>query len=558
MLIALGCAAFLAIIYILAKQGVSAPRENPAETRAAIARLKDAAAAAETAWLDAEKRFTEAGAQPAEADLQRLDAWVDACATLESKTIVGEPRLPALTKHRDNLRGKILHDESLAVEKSAIARENANDYAAASTLYLKAAGIERLLAEKFPDSDSKNIGRIVALESRAKVLRANPLWEQSKADEAEGDARRAAGDHVAAKAAYDRAWASHTTLDSDYRGITPADLTRTHSLGRKRADAGAEPLKNALLKTVADAESMAAAGRFDDIPALRAAAETALAGIVKNYPESTYANEAWSGEITRRIINAHAARDCLRIDAKFAAIDAALTKGDFNAASGLIEGLATDIARVRETFKGGDRPDAEALEHARFLQSIRDEIALIHKIVAPRLRSVPGRPGLLVSETETTQALYALILHDGNPSAVRGDTRPVESVTRPEAEAFCKKLGWALGRRVRLPDEAEFRAIAADTAALPRAELAATARAIETGDGSATAAGVRPHAPSGIRDALGNVAEWISGTPSRVAGGDAESSLDQLATIPVREQPATRRSRFVGFRFVVESPTPNA
>lgn len=552
LLIGIGCAAFLTVIYLIAKQGISAPTADPSAIRATIAKLKDDTAAAEAAWAAAETRFKADGSEPTEDDLRLLDTLVEARATLETKLDLEEKRHPALLKQRDDYRGLILHRESLAVEKQGIAAENLSDNIAAEALYLKAAELERRLADKYPASASKNIARIVTLESRANVLRAKPLWEKSKADEAEADAKYAAGDINGAIAAYERAWASHTKLDTDYRGITPADLSRTRTLGRKRADAGADAHKTEVLRLTAEAEAKAEAGDFDAIPERRDRAEAAVDEIAKKYPESTYAAESWATPIRRRLATAHATKDARRVDRELRSLEAALRRADFAAATGIIEGLATEIARIRDKFKGCDRPTQLTLDHAGYLRGVRNEIALVHKVVNPRLRPVPGRAGLQAFDTETTQALYALVVHDDNPSAVRGDSRPVESLTRDEAEMFCRKLGWILGRRVRLPDEAEFRAIAGETAALPHADMAKLVRCIDTGDGSATIADARPASASGYRDTLGNLAEWIAGEPARVAGGDAESTLDQLAAIPVKEQPASQRSRYIGFRFVVE------
>ncbi len=551
--IGIGCAALLATVYILAKQGVSAPTENPATIRAALEKLRADTAAADTAWTAARKRFTADESEPTEADLRLLDTLVDSLASLESKSRVEKERHLTLQKLRDDYRGKILHRESLAVEKQAIGRENDNDNPGAEALYLKAAALERTVAEKFPSSASKSIPRIVMLESRAKVLRAKPLWEKSKADEATGDARRDAGDLPAAAAAYDRAWATHTLLDTEYRGITPADLGRTRALGRKRADAHAHALMSDALALASDAERNAAAGTFDDIPKRVADADATIALIVATYPESTYARPEWTAPLRRRLINAASAADCRHIDGELGELDAALRRGDFTGAVSRIDGLVTEITRVREKFRGGDRPSADTLARVRFLSDSRNEIPLIHKFVNPRLRTLKETPRLAVFETETPQGLYTQVTREDNPSAVRGDTRPVESLTRGEAAAFCQQLGWILGRPVRLPTEPEFRALAAPAAALPGAELAKVARSIDSGDGAVTPADLRPAGPAGLRDTLGNVAEWLAGDPARVAGGDAESTLAQLAAIPVREQPATRRSRFVGFRFVVDT-----
>jgi formylglycine-generating enzyme required for sulfatase activity len=60
-----------------------------------------------------------------------------------------------------------------------------------------------------------------------------------------------------------------------------------------------------------------------------------------------------------------------------------------------------------------------------------------------------------IGKYEITQAQWKLIM-DGNPSHLRGDDRPVESVSWDEVQEFISRLNVATGKSYRLPTEAEW------------------------------------------------------------------------------------------------------
>lgn len=60
-----------------------------------------------------------------------------------------------------------------------------------------------------------------------------------------------------------------------------------------------------------------------------------------------------------------------------------------------------------------------------------------------------------IGETEVTQALWQAVMGN-NPSSVKGNSNPVESVTWNDCQEFIRKLNSLTGRTFRLPTEAEW------------------------------------------------------------------------------------------------------
>jgi formylglycine-generating enzyme required for sulfatase activity len=57
--------------------------------------------------------------------------------------------------------------------------------------------------------------------------------------------------------------------------------------------------------------------------------------------------------------------------------------------------------------------------------------------------------------TEVSQGQYEAIM-GGNPSHFKAPENPVETVSSEDASAFCQKLSQRTGKKVRLPNEAEW------------------------------------------------------------------------------------------------------
>jgi formylglycine-generating enzyme required for sulfatase activity len=64
-------------------------------------------------------------------------------------------------------------------------------------------------------------------------------------------------------------------------------------------------------------------------------------------------------------------------------------------------------------------------------------------------------PSFFMGKYQLTQAQYQAIM-GGNPSAFKGNNRPVERVSWNDAVKFCEKLSQKTGKNYKLPSEAEW------------------------------------------------------------------------------------------------------
>lgn len=120
------------------------------------------------------------------------------------------------------------------------------------------------------------------------------------------------------------------------------------------------------------------------------------------------------------------------------------------------------------------------------------------------LHDVTISRGFWICQTPVTQEAYERVMGK-NPSRFKGATRPVESVSWHDAQAYCEKTG------LRLPTEAEWEyAARAGTTGSRYGNLDEVAW-YGNNSGSQTHP-VKEKAPNawGLYDALGNVWEWVS------------------------------------------------
>ncbi len=130
-------------------------------------------------------------------------------------------------------------------------------------------------------------------------------------------------------------------------------------------------------------------------------------------------------------------------------------------------------------------------------------------------REVTISKGFWMAETECTQAQWrALMKANPDPSEVKGDNLPVETISGDEAELFCKDLTKIVGKPIRLPSEAEWEyACRAGTATqysagdtLESLNRVAWCKAIS--GGKTHPVGELEANRWGLKDMQGNVWEW--------------------------------------------------
>lgn len=133
---------------------------------------------------------------------------------------------------------------------------------------------------------------------------------------------------------------------------------------------------------------------------------------------------------------------------------------------------------------------------------------------------VPIANGFEIGTYEVTQMQWKTVM-GSNPSTIKSDDRPVETVSKNEVQQFLDKLNARNdGYRYRLPSEAEweYAARAGSDTALP-SPLGDYAWYADNSEDETHPVGQKKPNAWGLYDMFGNVREWVEGNFARGGGG---------------------------------------
>ncbi len=146
-----------------------------------------------------------------------------------------------------------------------------------------------------------------------------------------------------------------------------------------------------------------------------------------------------------------------------------------------------------------------------------------------------------IGKYEVTQAQWVALM-GSNPSSVKGDSLPVDSVSWDDVQAFIQKLNARTGKRYRLPTEAEWEyAARAGSPALyffgnDPAQLDRYAWFESNAGGTSHPVGQKQPNKFGLYDVYGNVWEWVedcyrksyAGAPANGAAVGGAKTCDRV------------------------------
>ena len=448
--------------------------------------------------------------------------------------------------------------------RSLIARSQADEAAGRALLVAgkQAEAVERLRAalvtqrtlnQREGVGSGRDLPRETTLAQEVERLEAEPISAEMEKTAAEAAVLRDAKRTTEALAAYHRAHELQLRLNREYGKTQYASLATLEKLEAEIATLDSLPLLDEVMAAAAQAADAQGAGRSRDAAALFERAVAAQEKLNKEFPRSRHASteRVDTLEIARQTeLTAEAARRVAQLDREIAA-----------------KLRGRDLANVSEMLlEGGQLQDAMFARHPRsrmldperrlkfnYLLLHKDELGVIGGAMAEQFRPVPGHPTRM-TRTEVPQRLFELIMRS-NPSRHVGADLPVESVSLNDALDFCRRFSWVLGRTVRLPTEAEYRAGLGEvpTGLL----LTASAWAQERSEQRPQPVGSAAPNAAGFYDLLGNVAEWLlpptgDGETTLVAGGSYAEPETELAKVPLEKRERLERARTIGFRVVAE------
>ena len=513
--------------------------------------------------LEMEARFEEILAlrDPIFEDLKLLQAAIDYqnqyLDQLPNYSTETTQHLEVLKKRFQEYSSEALIGDSIDYEAKSQKLLDDGDFEAASLALKEAFQIQKTINELYPLSSLANPNRATRLLREVRYLDAEPLARESLEAEKLADSLVSLEEWKKAEQALVKAMQIQERLNSDFRGTKQDSVPRYEQLSRKLEGirSGQYKLKIIRLSNQADAlhvkgETLEAAYMYEEVARMQRK-------LNEQYPESPDASSEMVSDFERKSQTSQSYEIGLAIEADNARLQKLLGLRRTYEAAEVIVDLRHSIQRLREVFPRSSLNNPELELKIRYLNLIQSDLAYIQDRMYDLLLPIPEVSDWQMMRTETSQALYNLIMGT-NPSRNIADLSPVDSVSWKDAKTFCQRLSWIMGCEVRLPTEEEYRL------ALGRLRyLVLEEHAWGVGDGKTAPRTVasKKATDNGFHDLLGNVSEWLESVnryeteKADHIGGHIQDRMDVIFTVPMRSMPRVGRNRLTGFRAVIKVST---
>jgi hypothetical protein len=457
-------------------------------------------------------------------------------------------KLAKLEGTRGSQRARVAWAQSVALEKEALAARAAGQAGEAMDKMREALRLQREANANATD-ELKDLPRESRLAQeidggeaeplRAAVVTAMALARSAVVRERWEEALKAFSDARKAQAELNQRFAATRfadipaldKIDGEIQSLRAASLAAVATAREREGDAAAKK------------------GRVQEAAASYAAAATALREVNEKFAKSRYASPERLDELEVRrqtVMSGVMLARAAEIDREVAA---ALRRRQNSAAAEKLGAAASILEKVAAEFPRSRARDPALQRKVAYLALRTTDLDGLQEQVFGRLAPLTATLTVQMLKTEVPQDLYQRVMN-ANPSRNAGRGLPVDSVSWTDAQAFCERVSWLLGLKVRLPNEAEFRGAWAPGGA--------AGWSAETSGGRSREAGKSPATATGFHDLAGNLAEWLQpatevSETAPVVGGSYLDTADALQTWKIVTEEKRVRVRHVGFRVVVET-----
>ncbi len=458
-------------------------------------------------------------------------------------------RQQSLRRRLHLIRGERLRHVSDEAEAKALIVVKA-DEPAAIQLLRRAIECELEIEQKWEFSGLAEPGRRARLDTRLRRLESGPLWQRGRDLEAAAEKLFTAGRFAEAAASFNQAIDCETEFLARYRDVRNTEFGRSDKLAERRETAISGEAWNGVKAQRAKAEGFEQAGDWPAATRAWQAAVNAFAKLLTDFPRSAFADRTQEALISTRFNHARFHGEIVALRARRDGMRTALRARRADEAIRLADELVLEARRLADANTGAFLPEDIERRELEYLAGNAAVVRGLLEGVDRNFLPIPGMKARLY-RTEIPQGVYASVMGT-NPSSVRREANPVESVTYAEATTFATRVGWLLGAPARLPTVAEFTAAAGD---LNKAVEARQAWGAENTDGaSARAVATAASNPFGFHDLLGNVEEWTMAATDDLRAPAVGGSVATLLGkgLPSRSAFKREKSRTLGFRIVIE------
>jgi hypothetical protein len=418
---------------------------------------------------------------------------------------------------------------------------------AAGEMLREALRLQQEINRSSANSRFKNYVRETALTQAVAAVDAAPLRKEK--DTSLAAARQAVSEQRWADAltAYTAARDAQARINREYGRTRYADLAEADRLSAEIESLNAAGIATEIEVKAKAGDAAMARGQATEAAARFAEAGTLQLQVNQNYPRSRFVSSQLieNLEVKRQAaLSFDLAESIAGLDRE---ITAHLAKRQVVAADQQLTLIAPKLEKILADYPKSNRLDGALRIKYAYIALRRENLRALQEAIYDNLLPLPGIAEHQMLATEVPQSLFVLVMNT-NPSRNPGRALPVDSVSWTDAQEFCMRLSWILGRTVRLPTIEEFR--------LALGEVRREGWSSENSGGRSHDAVRKQAGADGFVDLVGNLAEWVSADAvtdqAQIFGGSYLDAPGVLAKVPVELRQKRDRARHIGLRLVVE------
>jgi hypothetical protein len=448
------------LLLALAAGGVWLWKQESAAVRAREER-KANLAAAQSQVIAARAAAEEPQIGPDET-IARLEKLVQAerrLAALRTDAFAAHLDAVRRTEQRlDTLRAEVMQRRSDEREQAARQRFAAGDAEGGTALLREALSLQRDV-DGGPQERARNFDRELRLQKELAELTAEPMQRAVAEKTAQAHAAVAAARYDEALDLFRAARDLQLRLNQEFPRTRFSDLPAIARVDAEIASLTADGIDAQVSKLLGEARGHVSAGRNEEAVKDLVAAAAAQRQLNERFGKSRFVSMERLEEIETERQSILALEPMRAAQAKQEEARRFLRRRQIFQAQRCVREALESMETIATRFPKARGLDETLRAQLAFLNLRSGDLTALQDRIYDQLAPL-GEGAKSLLKTEVLQADFAKLMN-ANPSRNPGRALPVDSLTFAEAEEFCRRLGWLLGWRVRLPSEAEMRAAAA-------------------------------------------------------------------------------------------------
>jgi tetratricopeptide (TPR) repeat protein len=454
----------------------------------------------------------------------------------------------------DEEMGRFLIAQSTRLEDNATAHFEARQYDQALDNLQRAKNLQEEVNAQYPRSTFRSSTRLHQLNNKLMAWTTKPVADKADSLKETAFSLMENGRYAEARDKIQQALETQQSLNETSRGSRFATIARLRQFEEAWKTIQTAEEVNRVERLIEEARGALSTEQIELAIAKAEEAEAIQQSLFERFPEQRRTDSARIEEIQTLKDTAASLPSYMGIQKMRTEVRSLLRNRKMDAFKNTISEWLRATRNFTRNYPRSEYTGLIDDEEVTFLHEKRDEIPTLLETVYGNLAAIPGMRDQFLYRTEVAQILYSRVMGE-NPSSIKGNQLPVESVTWNEANQFVQKLSWILARPVDLPSREMFLSVLGET---DEALIREQAWSSQNTDRETRPVGSSTPNAKGFYDLLGNVSEWLrpdeGARPERVLaiGGSARDSFLRLATVPEESRSPTERNRFVGFRITVQ------